>query len=71
MPPGRDDRRFLLHGAIAVIISLLVEGMADVNMGDSEDLCIFLVVVALGYNALRKDDTSATLVGQEKTLVTT
>jgi O-antigen ligase len=55
LPPGRDDRRFLLHGGIAVIISLLVEGMADVNMGDSEDLAIFLVVVALGYNALGKD----------------
>jgi hypothetical protein len=52
LPAGRDDRRFLLHGAIAVVISLLVEGVADVNLGDSEDLTIFLVVVALGYNAL-------------------
>jgi O-antigen ligase len=52
LPAGRDDRRFLLHGGIAVVISLLVEGVADVNLGDSEDLTIFLVVVALGYNAL-------------------
>lgn len=55
LPPGRNDRRFLLHGGIAVVLSLLVEGMADVNFGDSEDLTIFLVVVALGYNALSKD----------------
>ena len=54
LPPGRDDRRFLLHGGIAVVIALLVEGMADVNLGDSEVLTIFLVVVALGYHALAK-----------------
>ncbi len=54
LPPGRDDRRFLLHGGIAVVISLLVEGFADVNLGDSEVLTIFLVVVALGYNALAR-----------------
>ena len=52
LPPGRNDRRFLLHGGIAVVIALLVEGMADVNLGDSEVLTIFLVVVALGYHAL-------------------
>ena len=60
LPPGRDDRRFLLHGGIAVVLSLLVEGMADVNLGDSEDLTIFLVVVALGYNALRRDVAAET-----------
>jgi O-antigen ligase len=52
LPPGRSDQRFLLHGGIAVVISLLVEGFADVNLGDSETLTIFLTVVALGYNAL-------------------
>ncbi len=52
LPPGRDDRRFLLHGGIAVVIALLVEGTTDVNLGDSEDLTMFLVVVAIGYNAL-------------------
>ncbi|HLN00926.1 MAG TPA: O-antigen ligase family protein [Bryobacteraceae bacterium] len=55
LPPGRNDRRFLLHGGIAVVISLLVEGMADVNLGDSEVLTIFLVVVALGYQALAQE----------------
>jgi O-antigen ligase len=51
LPPGRDDRRFLLHGGIVVVIALLVEGVADVNLGDSEVLTMFLVVVALAYNA--------------------
>jgi putative inorganic carbon (HCO3(-)) transporter len=52
LPPGRDDRRFLLHGGIAVVIAILVEGVADVNLGDSEVLTMFLVVVAVGYRAL-------------------
>ncbi|HYP04784.1 MAG TPA: O-antigen ligase family protein [Bryobacteraceae bacterium] len=52
LPAGLDDRRFLLHGGIAVVISLLIEGITDVNLGDSEVLTMFLVVTALGYNAL-------------------
>jgi O-antigen ligase len=51
IPPGLNDRRFLLHGGIAVVIAILVEGFADVNLGDSEVLTLFLVVVALGYLA--------------------
>ncbi len=71
LPAGRDDRRFLLHGGIAVVLSLLVEGMTDVNLGDSEVLTIFLVVVALGYNALANDqplsgrDASRPVIGTE------
>jgi O-antigen ligase len=51
LPPGLSDRRFLLHGGIAVVIAILVEGFADVNLGDSEVLTMFLVTVALGYMA--------------------
>ncbi|HEX5432010.1 MAG TPA: O-antigen ligase family protein, partial [Bryobacteraceae bacterium] len=54
LPPGRGDQRFLLDGGIAVIIGLLVEGMADVNLGDSEVLTMFLVVIALAYDTLAK-----------------
>ncbi len=54
LPAGLDDRRFLLHGGIAVVIAILVEGFADVNLGDSEVLTVFLVVVALGYLAVEK-----------------
>ncbi len=55
LPPGRDDRRFLLHGGIAVVIATLVDGVANMNLGDSEVLTMFLVVVACGYLALEKD----------------
>ena len=33
LPPGRDDRRFLLHGGIAVVIATLVDGVANMNSG--------------------------------------
>ena len=58
LPPGRDDRRFLLHGALAVVIALLIEGATDVNFADSEDLTMFLVVIALAYNALAKNSAA-------------
>jgi putative inorganic carbon (HCO3(-)) transporter len=51
-PVGRDDNRFILQGGIAVLLALLVEGTADVNLGDSEVLTMFLVIVAIGYNAV-------------------
>jgi O-antigen ligase len=52
LPAGLGDLRFLLHGGIAVVLAILVEGFADVNLGDSEVLTMFLVVVALGYVAI-------------------
>lgn len=55
LPPGRDVRRFLLHGAMAVWIATMIEGYVEVNLGDTEPLTMFLVVVACGYLALDKD----------------
>jgi putative inorganic carbon (HCO3(-)) transporter len=55
LPPGRNLRRFLLHGGIAVLAATLAEGVAEYNLGDSEVLTMFLVVVACGYLALEKD----------------
>jgi putative inorganic carbon (hco3(-)) transporter len=55
LPAGRDDRRFVLHGGIAVVLAMMVEGVAEVNFGDSEPLTMFLVVIACGYLALEKD----------------
>jgi O-antigen ligase len=52
LPAGPSDQRFLLHGGIAVVVALLIEGFADYNLGDSEVLTMFLVVVALGYMAV-------------------
>ena len=51
LPPGRGDPRFLLHGGIAVLLATLAEGFAEYNLGDSEVLTMFLVVVGCGYLA--------------------
>lgn len=52
LPAGPNDLRFLLHGAIAIVLAMMVEGVAEVNFGDSEPLTMFLVVVSAGYVAL-------------------
>jgi hypothetical protein len=38
-----------------MVLAMMVEGVAEVNFGDSEPLTMFLVVVACGYLALEKD----------------
>jgi O-antigen ligase len=55
LPPGPNDRRFLLHGGIALVLAMMAEGVAEMNFGDSEPLIMFLIVVACGYLALEKD----------------
>lgn len=55
LPPGPDIRRFLLHGGIAAVLATMAEGFVELNLGDSEVLTMFLVVVACGYLALEKD----------------
>jgi len=59
LPPGRSDCRFLLHGAVAVILATMVEGFFEYNLGDSEVLTMFLVAVASGYVALEIAATAA------------
>jgi len=49
------EARFILQGAIAVIIAILAEGFAEYNLGDSEVLTLFLAVVAFGYVAIASD----------------
>lgn len=52
LAPGRSDERFLLHGGIAVVLATLAEGFFEYNLGDSEVLTMFLVVVACAYQAV-------------------
>jgi putative inorganic carbon (HCO3(-)) transporter len=59
LPPGPGHRRFLLHGGIAVVLATMAEGFVELNLGDSEVLTMFLVVVAAGYLALEKDLAAA------------
>jgi O-antigen ligase len=46
------DARAILHGAIAVIIGVLLVGYFELNLGDTEVLTMFLVTVACGYAAI-------------------
>ncbi len=46
--PGR---RWAVHGAVAVLISVLVVGFFELNLGDSEVLTMFLAASSLGYVA--------------------
>ncbi len=55
LPPGRSEPRFLLHGSIAVVLAIMVAGFYELNLGDTEVLTMFLVVVAAGYLALEKE----------------
>jgi putative inorganic carbon (hco3(-)) transporter len=50
----REDSLFVLHGAVAVIIGVLVGGLFEYNLGDSEVLMMFVAVVALAYSALEQ-----------------
>src|SRR5207253_3286011 len=52
LPPGPSDGRFVLRGAIAVVIATMVSGCFELNLGDSEVLTMFLVTIACGYTAL-------------------
>jgi O-antigen ligase len=54
LPAGPSDRRYLLHGGIAVVLATMAEGVVELNLGDSEVLTMFLVVVACGYLALER-----------------
>ncbi len=47
-----EDLRWILHGAIAVILATMVGGYEEVNLGDSEVLALFLGVVGCGYCAV-------------------
>jgi putative inorganic carbon (hco3(-)) transporter len=43
---------FILHGAIAVTLAVLAEGLVEHNLGDSEVLTMWLASIGLGYAAL-------------------
>jgi len=46
------EARFVLHGAIAVMLGILAEGFFEYNLGDSEVLTMFLNVIGFAYIAL-------------------
>ncbi len=55
LPAGNSDQRFILQGAMAVLIAILIEGIFELNVGDSEVLAMFLASAACGYRAMEND----------------
>ena len=55
LPPGRSERRFVLHWASATVIGTMVVGVTDLNLGLTAELMMFLVVMSLGYRAILDD----------------
>ncbi len=51
LPPGPSEEKFLLHGASAVVLAIMIGGVFELNLGDSEVLALFLAVMACGYAA--------------------
>jgi O-antigen ligase len=51
LAPGRSDARFILNAAIASIIGAALSGIFEHNLGDTEVLTMFLVILCAGYVA--------------------
>jgi len=51
---AQSEARFIYFGCLAVIVAILLEGLFEYNLGDSEVLTAFLAVIATGYFALLK-----------------
>ncbi len=54
----RSDELFILHGAVAVTIAVLVGGIFEYNLGDSEVLMMFVSVISLGYAACSQKESA-------------
>jgi len=52
---GRSYQRLLLEFAIASVIGVMVSGVFELNLGDSEVLTMFLVILCLGELALTSE----------------
>jgi len=50
--PAGAEARWVLHGAIAVTIAVMLSGFYELNLGDSEVLAMFLAVIGIGYVAV-------------------
>jgi putative inorganic carbon (HCO3(-)) transporter len=66
---GRPSQElFILHGTIAVVIGILVGGIFEYNLGDSEVLMMFVSVLALAYAALYQVNQPAGLSPNAETV---
>jgi O-antigen ligase len=51
--PATSEARWVLHGAMAVIIAVMISGWTELTLGHSQVLEMFLAVLACGYIAVR------------------
>lgn len=58
LPAGRRDSRWILQGGIAVTIGIMVGGWWEVNLGTTNVLSPFLVVVACAYRQMEFVDAT-------------
>jgi O-antigen ligase len=56
--PQDAQERWVLHAAIAVIVSVLVSGFYSWNLNNSEILALFLAVMGCGYVATWRAEAS-------------
>ncbi len=59
LAPDAGERRAVLHGSVSVVIAVMVAGLFEYNLGDSEVLALFLTVVGCGYVAAESDSAQA------------
>ena len=50
---AQSTQLFILHGVVACTIGILIGGLFEFNLGDSEVLMMFVSVIGLGYAALK------------------
>jgi O-antigen ligase len=50
--PEKSDARWVLHGATAVIVAIMISGWTELTIGHSQVLEMFLAVIACGYIAV-------------------
>jgi hypothetical protein len=49
------ERRWVLHGCVAVMLAALTAAMYEHNLGDGEVLTLFLTICACGCRAIEGD----------------
>jgi putative inorganic carbon (HCO3(-)) transporter len=50
--PTQSEARWVVHGAIAVVIAVMISGWTELTLGHSQVLEMFLAIVACGYVAV-------------------
>jgi O-antigen ligase len=58
--PARSQELWVLHATVAFMLAILVEGLFEFNLGDSEVLMMCVTVVGLAYSAVETVKNRAT-----------